>query len=238
MTVDAEVVARTAKPTPPVGRWDRIAAWSLLAVLVVMLSAAVVLGERKVEVSELRAAIAAGDVTEVRVSEGIGDGIGDGIGYASVVVRWEEHGLTYATSLTQASNERQARRIRTTGEEVVVGDVAEALTTDGREVTVVGSTPRSSGGSTTTLFGFTAPGWVALGGLAVVCATLLLVGSIEPWRATRWGWAWFVLLTPIGAPLFLLFGGLTGLWRPRPGAYRLTGGWAFLLASAVGAALR
>ena len=37
----------------------------------------------------------------------------------------------------------------------------------------------------------------------------------------------------------MLFGGLTGLWRPRPGTYRLTGGgWAFLLASAVGSALR
>lgn len=230
----AEVVERTRKPTPPVGRWDRAAAWSLLTVIVFMLGAAVALGEREVHVSDLRDAIAAGDVTEVRLSEGIGDGIG----YASVAIRWEESGLAYATSVTQASNARQARKVRRPANEVVVGDVAEALTTNGRAVNVAGSTSAFRGGTTTTLLGFTAPGWIALGLLVVTCATLLLIGSLEPWRATRWAWAWFVLLTPIGVPLFLLFGGLTGLLRPRPGTYRLTGGWAFLLAGALGAALR
>jgi hypothetical protein len=232
--VTTEQLVRTAKPTPPVGRWDRIAAWSLLVAIVVMLGAAVVLGERDVEVSELREAIAAGDVTEVRLSE---NGL-DAIGYWSVTVRWKEHGLDHVTTVTQASNERQAHRVNRPADEVVVGDVAEALTTDGREVTVVGSTSRDYGGTTTPLLGVTAPGWITLVGLSIVCATLLLAGSIEPWRATRWGWAWWILLTPIGAPVFLLFGGLTGLLRPRPGGYRLTGGWAFALASVVGGVLR
>jgi hypothetical protein len=233
--VTTEVVERTAKPTPPVGRWDRIAAWSLLAVLVVMVGAAVVLGERQVDVSDLRQAIGDGDVSEVRMSEGLPD---DATGYDTVTIRWREHGIAYVTTVAQASSERQARKVRRAADEVVVGDVADWLHTFGREVTVAGPTDAHYSGTRTTLVGFDAPGWLALVGLGAVCATLLLIGAIEPWRATRWGWAWLVLLTPVGVPLFLLFGGLTGLLRPRPGAYRLTGGWAFLLASAIGAGLR
>ena len=229
-----EAVARTARPTPPAGRWDRVAAWSVLAVLALVCVGGVVLGEREVPVRDLRAAIAAGDVTEVRMSDD-----GDlGIGYGPVTVRWRQHGLAYVTTVTQASDERQARKVQRPRDEVVVGDVADALTTGGREVEVVGSTPTYYAGTSTTIFGFRAPGWLAIVGLAMVPVTLFLVGSTEPWRATRWGWAWLVLLTPIGMPLFVLFGGLTGLWRPRPGSRRLTGGWAFLLASAVGSAMR
>ncbi|MCK9822775.1 hypothetical protein NOCD_04690 [Nocardioides cavernae] len=236
MTMEAEVAAAsTAKPTPPVGRWDRIAAWSLLAILVVMLGAAVVLGERAVTVSDLRAAIAAGDVTEVRMSEQLPEG---SRGNASVTIRWRDHGIAYVTDVTQASSERQARKVRRPADEVVVGDVSDWLRTNGRQVTVTGPTNQHYSGIRTTIVGFDAPGWLTFVGLGVVCATLLLIGAIEPWRATRWGWAWLVLLTPVGVPLFLLFGGLTGLLRPRPGAYRLTGGWAFLLASAIGAGLR
>lgn len=230
-----EVVERTAKPTPPVGRWDRWAAWSLLLVTALMYVGAVAIGERETSVSELRRAIGDGDVSEVQMSEPL-----SGIGYGTVTIRWREHGLRYTTTVTQASNERRARQARRSNDDavVVVGDVADALTTRGREVTVTGSTSTYYGQTSATAFGFRTPGWFAVVGLVSVCATLLLIGAIEPWRATRWGWAWLVLLTPVGMPLFLLFGGLTGLLRPRPGAYRLTGGWAFLLASAVGAVLR
>lgn len=220
------VVERTARTTPPAGRWDRIAAWSALAVLALVCVGGVALGEREVPVRDLRAAIAAGDVTEVRMSD---DDV-HGIGYGPVTIRWRQHGLAYVTTVTQASDERQARKVQRPRDEVVVGGVADALTTGGRQVEVVGSTPTYYAGTSTTIFGFRAPGWLAIVGLAMVPVTLLLVGSTEPWRATRWGWAWLVLLTPIGMPLFLLFGGLTGLWRPRPGSHRLTGGWAFLLA--------
>ncbi|WP_374454465.1 hypothetical protein [Nocardioides sp.] len=230
-----EVVERTAKPAPPAGRWDRVAAWSLLVVLAVMYVGAVLLGEREVEVSDLRQAIGDGDVSEVLMSAQQPE---DSIGYGPVTVRWREHGIAYVTTVTQASSERQARKVRRPADEVVVGDVVDALTTNGREVTITGPTRDYYGGTWTTILGFRAPGWLAFVGLGAVCATLLLIGAIEPWRATRWGWAWFVLLTPIGAPLFLLFGGLTGLLPPRPGSRRLTGGWAFLLASAIGAAMR
>jgi hypothetical protein len=200
-----------------------------------MLGAAVVLGERRVDVSELRQAIGDGDVSEVRMSEGLPD---DARGYDTVTIRWHEHGIAYVTGVTQASSEREARKVRRPADEVVVGDVADWLRTNGREVTVTGSTPSHHSGTRTTIVGFDAPGWLALVGIGAVCATLLLIGAIEPWRATRWGWAWLVLLTPVGVPLFLLFGGLTGLAPPRPSAHRLTGGWAFLLASAIGAGLR
>lgn len=231
----AQVVERTAKPTPPVGRWDRIAAWSLLALVALMCVGAVLLGEREVGVSDLRQAIGEGDVSEVLMSDQLSDG---SIGYGTVTIRWREHGIAYATTVTQASSERQAHKVRRPADEVVVGDVSSWLTTHGRQVTVTGPTNDHYSGISTTIMGFRAPGWLALVGLGVVCATLLLIGAIEPWRATRWGWAWLVLLTPVGVPLFLLLGGLTGLLRPRPGAYRLTGGWAFLLASAIGAGLR
>jgi hypothetical protein len=233
--VTTQVVERTAKPAPPAGRWDRVAAWSLLAVLAMMCVGAVLLGEREVDVSDLRQAIADGSVSEVRMSEQLSEG---SIGYSSVTIRWREHGIAHTTTVGQASNERQARRVQRPADEVAVGDVAAWLRTNGHAVTVTGPTSSHYTSSRTSILGLNAPGWFAAVGLVVVCATLLLIGAIEPWRATRWGWAWLVLLTPIGVPLFLLFGGLTGLLPPRPGAYRLTGGWAFLLAGAIGAAMR
>ena len=231
----AQVQERPASDGRAVGRWDRAAAWSLLVVVAATCLAAVLLGEREVDVSHLRQAIGEGDVTDVRISEQLAEG---SIGYGPVAIRWREHGIAYATTVTQASSEREARKVRRPGDEVVVGDVADWLRTNGREVTVTGRTQAPYGGTWTTILGFRAPGWLAFASLGTVCATLLLIGSIEPWRATRWGWAWLVLLTPVGVPLFLLFGGLTGLLRPRPGACRLTGGWAFLLGSVVAANLR
>ncbi len=76
------------------------------------------------------------------------------------------------------------------------------------------------------------PGPVALLAMATWLGGLLLVvGGPEPWRATRWGWAWVWLLTgPLGSVAYLLLGGPLGVGRPRPGQRRLTGGWAFLLA--------
>lgn len=230
-----QVADRTAKPTPPVGRWDRIAAWSLLVVLALTYVAAALVGERESNIASLRQEIGSGDVTEVRLADpGAGP---DARGYWSVTIRWREHGLRYVTTVTQASSERQARRVKRSADEVVVGDVAGWLTTNGREVSVAGPTTMAYGAATIVAgFGVPMPFfWVKL---VTVCATLLLIGAIEPWRATRWGWAWLALLTPVGVPLFLLFGGLTGLFPPRPGARRLTGGWSFLLASAIGASLR
>jgi hypothetical protein len=77
-----------------------------------------------------------------------------------------------------------------------------------------------------------APGPVVLLALATWLAVLLLlVGGPEPWRATRWAWAWFVLLAgPLGCVAYLLLGGPLGVAQPRHLSRRLTGGWALLLA--------
>ena len=78
-----------------------------------------------------------------------------------------------------------------------------------------------------------APGAVVLLALVSwVAVLLLLVGGPQPWRATRWAWGWFVLLAgPLGCVAYLLLGGPLGVARPRNPSRRLTGGWAFLIAT-------
>lgn len=208
-------------------RLDRVVAWVLLAGVVLMYVSAALVGERETYLADLRAAIATGEVTEVRMSEGLAEG---DRGYVGVRIAWQQHGISYSTTVTQASGERQARQARRgSTTPVVVGDVAEFLATDGRQVRVAGTTEHPSGTSTEVL-GLTVPGRFFVAQLVIACATLLLIGAREPWRATRWAWAWLVLLTPVGVPAFLLLGGTTGLLRPRVPQRRLTGGWALLLA--------
>jgi len=78
------------------------------------------------------------------------------------------------------------------------------------------------------------PQWAgAVAFFAAVGTLLCLVWGPTPWRATRWAWFWIIAhpLGPISAPVFLLLSGPTPLLRaPKPGARRLHGGWAFLLA--------
>jgi hypothetical protein len=86
--------------------------------------------------------------------------------------------------------------------------------------------------------GISGPGWLGLFYLVLLAATLVLKGGPRPWRATRWAWAWLVLLVPpYGIAAYLVLGGPTGLLRPRdPRRVWLTGGWAFLLALVLGGA--
>ena len=86
--------------------------------------------------------------------------------------------------------------------------------------------------STATLMRWEVPSWVlwvVMGGL--VLTLWLIVYGPEPWRATRWGWAWATLLTgPVGAMAFaLLSGPVTRLHAPKANGRRLTGGWSFIL---------
>jgi hypothetical protein len=113
---------------------------------------------------------------------------------------------------------------------VSAGDPRDTLRSINPGVTITnGST---SGDSSFSVQEWRAPGGVVLLALATwLGILLLLVGGPEPWRATRWAWAWFVLFAgPLGCVAYLLLGGPLGVARPRNPDRRLTGGWAFLLA--------
>ena len=86
-----------------------------------------------------------------------------------------------------------------------------------------------SGGS---ILGWDVPSWLVWFVLAGMAVTLwLIVNGPEPWRATRWAWAWALFFTgPVGAGAFAVLAGPTpGLPGPKDANRRLSGGWAFLL---------
>ena len=102
---------------------------------------------------------------------------------------------------------------------------------------VVDQQPRC-GGVTAQLLDVALPGPASV--VLIVAGLLtcaLLVGGPEPWRATRWAWSW-LLPVPFGVlALCLLSGPTPGLPGPRT-ERRLTGGWAFLIGSALGGVAR
>jgi hypothetical protein len=129
---------------------------------------------------------------------------------------------------------RDARR-NGSAEPVIVGSVEDHLAALNPDVRL---TQGSLRGSTFSALDYEAPGSVGLAYLVLLVGTLGLISGPRPWRATRWAWAWLVLIAPaFGVPAYFLFGGSTGLFRPRPpGRIWLTGGWAFLLAILLGGA--
>jgi hypothetical protein len=91
-----------------------------------------------------------------------------------------------------------------------------------------------------TVMGLHVPGWLVLTSLVAGLATFaLLINGPQPWRATRWAWAWFIL-NPFGLIGSLAFLLLSGPVPPVPAAKqgdrRLHGGWAFLIAAVAGGA--
>jgi hypothetical protein len=227
--------AATTAPPPDrlVDDWvprDRVAGWVLLATWVALVVAAVVTGDRAGTFSHLEGLVAADEVAEVEV---VGEPL-SGNGYGIVQVRWREGWIVRQAAVTQASNERQAARARRTdGAPVIVGSVEDHLRRLDPDVALTRGERRST---TFEMGGFSAPGWIAFGYLGLLLATVVLIGGPRPWRATRWAWAWLVLLVPpYGMGAYLLLGGPTGLLRPRdPRRVWLTGGWAFLLALLLG----
>jgi hypothetical protein len=131
-----------------------------------------------------------------------------------------------------AYDEWRDRRWRLTGGLVVLLAAAFVLL-----AVVLGERvdPGTSAPGMRVAYGVAVPGWVALLGLAAWFGSwLLIIGGPQPWRATRWAWAWLASIgAPVGLLAFLLLGGPLGVGRPRNPARRLTGGWAFLLALVV-----
>jgi hypothetical protein len=191
-------------------------------------------GERASTFGHLEGLVVAGEVSAVEV---VGEPLpADSLGYAGIEVRWREGWVLRSASVTQATNERQAAKaLRATGAPVVIGSIEDHLRVLDPDVTLTRGERRST---TFEMGGISGPGWLGLFYLVLLAATLVLNGGPRPWRATRWAWAWLVLLVPpYGIAAYLVLGGPTGLLRPRdPRRVWLTGGWAFLLALVLGGA--
>lgn len=235
MSIDTGTPSAPARPVPAPDGWtrrDRVAGWVLAATWVALLVSTLLTGQRASTFGDLEEQVAAQRVGEVEV---VGEPLSDeAIGYAGVQVRWREGWILYAARVTEASSERLAAKARrANGEPVVVGSVEDHLRGLDPDVSFARGEQRSP---SFTMGGFETPGWVGLGYLVLLAGTLVLVGGPRPWRATRWAWAWLVLLVPpYGVAAYLLLGGPTGLLPPRdPRRAWLTGGWAFLLALLLG----
>lgn len=236
MTTDA---ATTAPPPDRLvddwGRRDRIAGWVLVGAWTALLVAVLLTGHKVSDLDRLERLVAAGEVTEVEVVGGVG-GSTSWEGFGGVEVRWRDGWVVHTADVTEASDERQASHARRQGDAdrtVVVGSVEDHLSTLDPDVRFTRGEPRNPYSE---MAGLQAPGWVGLAYVVLLGATLVLNGGPRPWRATRWAWAWLVLLLPpFGIAAYLLLGGPTGLFRPRdPRRVWLTGGWAFLLALLLG----
>lgn len=227
----------TTLPAPPAPRHDewldrrwRLTGLALVVAWVAVVVAALLVAEKQQTLTDLEQSLANGSVSDVELVQPDYDA-GPRI---PVVLRWREHGLRRWADVTVRPGETSPA----SRPDVISGDPVAHLEGLGAHVrTSLGSPAdipvRSSwswrGG------GWTGPGSFGALVLGAWVASFLTLGlGPEPWRATRWGWGWFVLLGgPFGAMAYVLLGGPLGLPRPRHPHRRLTGGWAFLLASAL-----
>jgi hypothetical protein len=183
----------------------------------------VVVGQRPASLEDLRAAVAAGDLAEVRVSEGLAPGT---TGSAVQAAVWRDGLLLHRTEGQQVT----PGTVPSGSLRVLDTDLAEELRAEGVRVL-----PLAQRSASSEVAGWQVPGQVGLLLFAEWLVTLfLLVGGPVPERATRWSWFW-LNSNPFGLLAFLLLSGpFPGVPGPRPGARRLTGGWAFLLSLVLG----
>ncbi len=210
--------------------WDRswtLLRWALVVAAAGMLVVAVLTGDRRAGLGELEDALRSGAVESVTVVGGLPPGsVGSGV----QEVLWQDGLLTRRSPVWQSSDGTAPPAGE--GPPVVTPDVGHSLHAahPGREVR-----REEHQGAWSEVVGFRLSGAAATGALVVLLGALtcLVVGP-PPWRATRWAWFW-LLLTPPGLLAFLLLGGPGPLTGPHPGARRLTGGRALLLALLLGA---
>ena len=209
--------------------------WRLVGLLLATMALAtaalmVTTGQRPATYADLLDDVASGEVDEVQV---VGSGAPE-----DVELRWSVlAGVMEQYAVVTVGGDRSYDAWRETPY-VTSDDPRETLRSINRSVRITvgpsGDTPSF------TFMEWRVPGPVALFAMATWLGVLLLiVGSPEPWRATRWAWGWAWLLAgPLGSVAFLLLAGPLGVLRPPPGHRRLTGGWAFLLVSVVFAGWR
>lgn len=235
VTAVPAIADRPAHPTrresPELGR--KLTAWLLLLCWLVAIAGAVVEGERHSTASDLIGAIADGDVHHVQASGGLG---GFGTGYATVHLRWREHGVQHSAEVVQIRG-RHHGRVSVGGGATgrFTGDLDDYLTSEGGSIAIEHSGDLE-GGLFAEYAGWEVRGWTAALIAALFVLTVLKGASgPEPWRATRWAWFWLMLaVPPIACPAYLLVGGPTGLAPPSRPERRMTGGWAFLLGMLLG----
>lgn len=231
--IEEQPTGDLGSPIERATRQVRIVAWSLALGWVCLFASLLTSAERESSYADLEAGIRAGEISEVQESS---SDFGAGTtGYETVDVRWRDGLVRRTATLTHASSERAAAEARGSGADhpVVVGSVSDHLSALDPDVRINHVERRHP---SFTINGWQGPGWLGLAYLILLVGTLMLMSGPRPWRATRWAWAWLVLLAPaIGVPAYFLLGGATGLFRPRPPArVWLTGGWAFLLALLLG----
>jgi hypothetical protein len=215
-------------------RWERVERWGRLFLALTWLSlvvATVVVGHRQSSLQELEAQLRSGDVTQVRISEGLQPGE---TGMATVWVAWRDGLVNHSARVAEHRPERrQSRSGGQASEDTVRGDLRTHLRAIDPDVRFEAAPFVEE---SNTMVGWEAPEAFAFVVLVlfVVALVLLVKRSGPTWRATRWAWFWVFGLAPVGVPAFLLLGGpCAGVRPPRAAGARLTGGWAFLIVTAV-----
>jgi hypothetical protein len=197
-----------------------------------LMVATVVVGQRESSLPELEAQVQRGDVTQVRISEGLAPGE---TGSATVRVAWRDGLVNHYAEVTETRHHSggQVELRGRPGSGTSQGDLRSHLHATDPDLRFE-SAPFI--GESTNLAGWEAPGAYANAFLVLTVATLLLLLARPgpTWRATRWAWFWMLGLGPVGAPACLLLGGpCAGVRPPRADGARLTGGWAFLIVAVV-----
>ena len=202
--------------------------WSLLVGVLALAVLGRVFGAASATLAELKADLASGQVTQVRLTPGLPDGAS---GYTTVEVVWRDGDIRRYTKLIEQSDATVEPPSSQSSNEVVVGKVAEVLTA------TTGGTPSVTQVSDVDLsvnfWGWHIPRWLTwFIAFEAVGSILLLICGPEPWWATRWAWFWLGVTAL--APLALL--GFLAMSGPPPGTgsvaepgRRLRGGWAFLI---------
>jgi hypothetical protein len=204
---------------------SRVVAWVLLASTLGLGVAWVVVGEQETPYSELRAAVAEGDVEAVTVY----GPTAPFRGHTDVQVRWRTGPFGAFQRLVVVTEQRPQRVDRRHGR-AVVEDVGADLTALDPDLAVERHNDWTLDDGE--MFGRTVPTWLLFAAIGTWLGTflLLLVGCPSPSRATRWAWFWILgLVPPLGVVGFLLLSGVTGRLPSSRPEERLTGGWAFLL---------